>query len=102
MKYTKKYMQELFHYINLELFDNMLDMPYFNVSNYKYTYDAYGWCQDYKGNTFVGIDKTNNPADFFTTMVHELIHVWQVQNDKPMNHKKEFKKWCDKAYEIFY
>lgn len=100
MKYNKRYIQELFYYVNRELFDSMLDMPYFHISDYKD--NTWGWCEDYKNNQFISIDKNCNPIDFFNTFVHELIHVWQCQNNKAMDHKKEFKKWSLKAYEIFY
>lgn len=34
--------------------------------------------------------------DMKDTLLHEMIHVWQWWNGKPINHGKSFKKWQKK------
>ncbi len=102
MKHTIKHTKILFEYINIELFDSELDQPYFNIDDYVKIDRSYGWCEWYRDNFFIALDKNLSYIEFFNTLVHELIHLWQAQNNKDMDHKKEFKNWCDKAYYIFH
>lgn len=31
--------------------------------------------------------------DLFATMAHEYVHAWQMENDKELDHEKEFEIW---------
>lgn len=31
--------------------------------------------------------------DLFATMAHEYVHAWQMENDKELDHEKEFETW---------
>ena len=34
-----------------------------------------------------------NSYDLFATMAHEYVHAWQMENDKELDHEKEFEAW---------
>lgn len=53
--------------------------------------------------TFVGICNDTYPLKPFDIILHELIHVWQLQHGfLNMGHSKEFLYWCEKACDIYY
>lgn len=31
--------------------------------------------------------------DLFATMAHEYVHAWQLENDRELDHEKEFETW---------
>jgi len=115
MKYTIKYMQTMFHYVNEELFDNLLDMPYFKVlteTDMQFFADIFklpafeGVCipSHLEGNAyyFIGIHEELNENDFFNAFVHELIHVKCMEDKLFSGHYGLFRMWTEKAIERFY
>jgi hypothetical protein len=108
-------MKKLFKIVNSELFNNDLEMPEgFALLN---SVERMGvlklWFEDndtddFEGVTlgidnavFVGMADNLSDKDFLNAFVHELIHVYQYQDKGSMGHGRDFKKWCDTAYEIF-
>lgn len=107
MKYTEKYMQELFDYINLELFDLALDLPEFMVMSKKQCKQIWpepidGICVPDNDTYIIGIHKGLSKNEFFDTMVHEMIHIKLMDKNGYSGHGKPFKKWCRKAINTFY
>ena len=102
-----KKLVKMFRYINRELFDDFLDMPYIFALTNKQCKQM--WPEPIDGifvrdktDVCIGIHKhlTNNEA--FDTMVHEMIHQYLVETKNYWGHGKKFKKMCRKAIDIFY
>ena len=115
MKYTIKYMQTMFHYVNEELFEDMLDMPTFKVLAdtdmlklaKNFNVPAFeGVCipSHAEGTThyFIGIHNELSENDFFNAFVHELIHVQCMEQREFSGHYGLFRMWTEKAIERFY
>ncbi len=45
----------------------------------------------------IATSEVKTDEDLFTTMAHEYVHAWQMENDLDIDHTKEsgFKKWQD-------
>ena len=57
----------------------------------------------FNGNSyFIGIADHLTDKEKFDTLVHEMIHVWQTENNKKEIHGKYFKLWCQKAIDLYY
>jgi len=115
MKYTTKYMRDLFHFVNEELFDNMLDMPFLKVLTDKemlkmaddFHVPAFeGVCipSHLEGDAyyFIGMHGDLSEHDFFNAFVHELIHVYCMEAREFSGHYGMFRMWTEKAIERFY
>jgi len=115
MKYTIKYMQTMFHYVNEELFDNLLDMPTFKVLTESDMLEMTklwnlpefeGVCipSHLEGDAYyyIGIHEGLSENDFFNAFVHELIHVQCMEEKEFSGHYGLFRMWTEKAIERFY
>jgi len=115
MKYTNKYMTKMFHYVNEELFDDMLDMPTLKVltetdmqllaGNFKLpAFEGVCIPSHSKGDThyFIGIHNELSENDFFNAFVHELIHIQCMEEREFSGHYGLFRMWTEKAIERFY
>lgn len=106
------------NYINAVLFDDTLDLSDIHFKNLNFL-EAQGvsWIQfdgkiEFYGITlkmekkdldiFVGICTDTGDLKRFDILVHELIHVWELQNGYTMGHGKRFLSWCRKAVGVFY
>lgn len=38
--------------------------------------------------------EVKNAIMFFSTLAHEYVHAWQMENERDVDHEKEFLKWC--------
>ncbi len=116
LKQNTTTLNKAFPFINKALFNGELEKPIIKAINliemlgltvihfgYNDRDGFSGLTMNYTHGQFVAVCK-NNPSneDFINTFIHELVHVWQAQNNKPMNHGKAFKKKCNQAYDIFY
>ncbi len=111
---TERGMKKLFKFVNRELFNNeltndvyfkplnLIEMIGINQVQFNGKIPFDGITVVIKKTCFVGVLKDLPKQEFLDTFVHELIHVWQYQNNKDLDHKKEFNKWGEKAYELFY
>ena len=102
-----KHLEKMFKYINREMFDNMLDMPYLAVLSSKQCKKLWpvpidGICCPIKDWYFVGIHKSLTKTQAFDTMVHEMIHMDLMDNHGYSGHGKKFKNACRNAIDIFY
>ena len=104
-------MESLFNMINTRLFGDKLPdctIILFNGSDYltlkKMGVNCLidGLCTHDNKSWIIGIDKNLTGIDYFNTLVHEMIHVWQWETYRKMNHGTSFKTKCLKAYEEFY
>jgi hypothetical protein len=110
---TTKMLNKWFLYINQELFDNMLDVPAFYIMTGKelihtecgQTFESSaldGLCLSMGENNYmIALDGSMNQYHSFITLVHEMIHIWQMENGKPCGHSGWFRTWTDKAIEAF-
>ena len=103
----KKTLKKMFRYINRELFDDMLDMPYLTVLSSKQTKKLHpipidGICIPQKDYFWIGIHKDLTKTQAFDTMVHELIHIDLITRKGYWGHGKPFKKMCRKGIDTFY
>jgi len=53
----------------------------------------YGYASDYGEIQEIALNSSNNKEEMHLTLIHEMVHVWQAQQGKKMNHKKSFRKW---------
>lgn len=103
-------LQETYKMINARLFDNELPdvyiywihEPYVPDFNFKIDGIHYALYTGKHVDHFIGIYYLLDTVKYFNAMVHEMIHVWQVENGLEPNHKQVFLNWCHKAYEEFY
>jgi len=108
MKYTTKYMKQLFESINFDLFMDKLDLPGFFVMDEKLMeaiwpdYPIDGICIPTEKTYLIGVHEDLTPDQFFNTLVHELIHIYCFEKYNYGGHGKKFKKICQKAVEIYY
>lgn len=104
----RKTLKKMFKYINQELFDNMLDMPYMAVLSSKDCkkiwpdYDIDGICVPAGQDYFIGINKDLTATQAFDTMLHEMIHIHLMEKNGYSGHGKPFKKMCEKGIDTFY
>lgn len=111
----RKDLKKIFKYINRELFDNMLDMPYLYMLSSndckkiwkKEAIDGICVPQVVIGEKrpswyFIGVHKELTKTQIFDTMVHEMIHMHLVEKFNYNGHGKKFKKMCRKAIDTFY
>jgi len=97
-----KKLRKLFHYFNKELFDNSLELCDIKVT--KWLGDCYGmfipWdsCEYFKLNgpkIYLNPEFNLTFNDYYDTLLHEMIHLWQWKNNKPLDHSDHFLYWCD-------
>lgn len=114
--HTAKKIRFYFDQFNADIFNNELRYPdMFKVLN---TFEVVGIAKLQKLPVFYGVygtfsDGENGSFDMLAvmddqpegelldTIAHEMVHLWQFENDKPLNHGKEFKAMMQKIY-IFY
>lgn len=97
-----KTLYKFYDFINEELFDAELPAAEIHLlgkdSHKIMGFEIDGLCiglDDYE--YWIGIHEDLNIYDSFYTLVHEMIHVWQLENGKHMNHSGWFKVWEKKA-----
>lgn len=113
---TKRGMRKLAAFVNKEVFANTLDLKAIEFKPVSWL-ECHGLADihdmpmfwgltlqmeltDYE--LFVCVAKDLPKQQFYDILVHELIHIWQIQNNEPCNHGRKFDKWCEKAYNILY
>ena len=107
MKYRNRYMRALFNRINSELFNDELPACHLYALTSAQLEKVAGFpidgiCIPEQDDYFIGLDNSLAEGAFFNTMVHEMIHVWQMENKKSIGHYGWFIVWCEKAREEFY
>jgi hypothetical protein len=99
-------LEKAFNHINDRLFDGLLDMPKLLLVTEEDMQALYPEYPDliHHGLFFYehNVIAINDESDIFSTLVHEMIHLWQFENKKYMGHEGWFRIWCEKAYEEFY
>lgn len=112
MKYTAQYMQTIFEESNFLLFDDKLPQPIFFVFNnstmelintflgWDFAFD--GICVPNKNKYFIGVHKDLTPAEFYNTLIHELIHIELMEKYNYSGHGKKFKNKCKKILDELY
>lgn len=111
-KQKEKALLDLFEPINKRLFNASLIRPKIKVINtvemiglsilhFKELIPFEGITIKDGGDEYIAICSDLSASGAFHAFVHELVHVWQAQNNKPLDHGKAFNKKCLQAYEIF-
>ena len=112
MTKKEKLLYKLFEKVNKELFNNELETPLIKTINmvemvglslmhFDKLIPFEGITIHQYGREFVAIQESLTGDEAFFCMVHEMVHVWQAQNNMPLDHKKEFKKKCIEAFELY-
>jgi hypothetical protein len=113
---SDKKLLRLFNRINKDIFDSELCTPHIEAINFmqmtginkvffanKYKHGIEGITVDMgKGHVSVAVLAGVTPILFINTFIHEIIHVWQLENNLPLNHRKHFKKLCIRANQYYY
>lgn len=104
-----KTLKKMHKFINRELFDNMLDMPYLYLYNKAEMFKLWpvpfdGMFIGNQGDDYcaIGVYKGLTKNETFDTMVHEMIHQYLIDKHDYEGHGKKFKKMCKKAIDTFY
>jgi len=88
-----------FHILNHILFDDQLVLNFeFKIKDYTYSNalavcysDTYTRVFDVRMNS-----EYENKIIFLNSLAHELVHVWQLQNNQSWNHGPSFFQWKKK------
>lgn len=102
-----KTLKLMFNYINRELFDGELDMPYLYSLSTKQCKQLWHVPIDgifllEKDKSFIGIHQDLTATQAFDTLAHEMIHQYLVTEQNDWSHGKNFRLWCLKAIDTFY
>ena len=95
-------LKKVFHYVNNTLFDGDLEMPALVLASDEDLINIAGFEVDGIFTNEPFMIAINEDANIFDTMVHEMIHLWQYQNNKYMGHEGWFRVWCEKAIDLYY
>ena len=85
---------KLFRFYNKTIFNNALIKPkimWFNKKGYDGMFEG-DWIRGYD-NYFKARIKINECAEVHSTLLHEMVHLYQYQFNHTVNHKKSFKAW---------
>lgn len=84
--------------INERVFKHTIDLDFVDFEIIK-DKRVFAWCDGYTIELSTCHIKTFQ--HLFETVAHELIHIWQFQNARKMNHKKKFKKWVVQLRSVY-
>jgi len=103
----KKQLKKWFELINFVMFDGDLPEPIFWLMSKKHAkrifpYPIDGVCVPHKTGYWIGIDRDLKGRDIFETLLHETIHIWQMETGKNAGHGKDFVRQCQRGVEFFF
>lgn len=81
---------KLFNQFNGNIFAGKLIRPQFEVDKMD---TEVGYCIDDDDHIVIGIADDLNDMLLKCTLIHEMVHLWQIQNKKKVDHSLEFQKW---------
>lgn len=98
-KVTEKRLRQKFAEINRTVFDGKLEFSAIDVLEIEDSDSEAGWCvPEDDGNVYFGVMAEFPCVHSFTdTLAHEMIHLHQIVNDRPVCHDEYFEKWVDIA-----
>ena len=98
-KVTEKRLRQKFAEINRTVFDGKLEFSAIDVLEIEDSDSEAGWCvPEDDGNVYFGVMAEFPCVHSFTdTLAHEMIHLHQIVNNKPVNHGKYFKTWAERC-----
>lgn len=86
--------KRLFRFYNRALFNNALIEPRIKFWKHKH---FFGWFSGYEEEGFLFCTiKLNKKEKLTTTLLHEMVHLYQFQFNHKVNHKRSFKAWYRK------
>jgi hypothetical protein len=89
LTFTQQDMRTAWKMLNEVCFGGLLDEPKFTSGSCEYE-NVFGVY--YPDQERIHIDDLcTSYTMFISTMAHEMIHQWQDQNDKPVNHGNQFR-----------
>lgn len=89
MTFTQQDMLATWTLLNEVCFGGLLEVPTFTSGSCEYP-DVFGVY--YPDQERIHIDeRCDTFTMFLSTMAHEMIHQWQDQNSKPVNHGNQFR-----------
>ena len=98
-KVTEKRLRQKFAEINRTVFDGELEFSAIDVLEIEDSDSEAGWCvPEDDGTVYFGvIAEFPCVHSFADTLAHEMIHLHQIVNNKPVNHGKFFKTWAERC-----
>lgn len=87
---TVQRVTKLFDQFNGNIFAGKLRRPKFEIDKMD---TEVGYCIDDDGHIVIGIADDLNGQLLMCTLIHEMVHLWQIQNKKKVGHGPEFQKW---------
>ena len=100
--------QQIFNYFNRELFSDQLPNVVLNFSRMKRTHGFFA-PRRWKGNKEdiraheISLNPqgiARGPKEVLTTLVHEMVHLWQEEFGKPSRSGYHNKQWADKMEQV--
>ncbi len=96
-------MSKLFNTINDNCFGSSLpnaEIIYFDANKvwtyimlkFNFLIDGVAIPPEYHGRWIIGIAKDLTKEEKIATLIHEMVHIWQGETSRKMNHGKEFKR----------
>ena len=83
---------KLFNFYNLTLFNGVLVKPRIKLFKSKHYLGLFDGYEDEDGFIFATI-RLEKHADKHSTLLHEMVHLYQFQFNHKVNHKGSFKAW---------
>ena len=83
---------KLFNFYNQTLFNGVLIEPRIRLYKCKYTLGLFEGYEDENGFMFMDI-YLEKRAEKHSTLLHEMVHLYQFQFNHKVNHKGSFKAW---------
>jgi hypothetical protein len=84
-------LKKLFRFYNRTLFNGVLIEPkikYFKSKHYL------GWFEAYQEGDYIFADiRLTRDCEKHSTLIHEMVHLYQFQFNHSVDHKKSFKAW---------
>ena len=100
-------LQDSFDFWNITIFGESLLTPELRLMSENQIIDEQGECFSELNGFVLGsaeqpvseawltinVDFCDDWYTFHSTLLHEMVHIWQLQNDENMNHQKSFRNW---------
>lgn len=95
MKYSKRFIDATFHHFNHTLFNGELPLPEFKYLKNKLYQGYFIGCHNIDGPSYtikINFKHYNKTyEEFCETLIHEMVHLFQLINGFKVNHGKGFK-----------
>lgn len=95
---TRKELDKSFNRIRALVFDNLIDLSDLDDVDIDFLDTEWGYCVEENDEIILGVtDEFSSKKAFENTLCHEMIHLYQIVSNSPVNHGKTFKSFEKRA-----